>query len=50
LYNFYNGFVSAASNGVKPPEMAIFQILSPVRLPFRHTGGFLKTLVVNSGK
>jgi len=26
------------------------RILSPVRLPFRHTGCFLKTLVVNSGK
>jgi hypothetical protein len=26
------------SNGKKPPEMAYFQILSPVRLPFRHTG------------
>ncbi len=34
-----------ASSGVKPPEMAIFQILSPVRLPFRHTGTFPETLV-----
>ena len=33
------------SSGVKPPEMAIFQILSPVRLPFRHTGTFPETLV-----
>jgi hypothetical protein len=30
------------STGKKRPEKAIFQFLSPVRLPFRHTGGFLK--------
>jgi hypothetical protein len=42
LYNVCNGFVSVASNHKKPPEMAIFQILSPVRLPFRHTGTFRK--------
>jgi hypothetical protein len=35
---------------MKPPEKAIFQILSPVRLPFRHTGYFLKTLVVKRHK
>jgi hypothetical protein len=30
------------SNRKKAPEKAIYQILSPVRLPFRHTGGFSK--------
>ena len=34
----------------KPQETAIFQILSPVRLPFRHTGCDGKTLVVKRHK
>jgi hypothetical protein len=31
-------------------KIVILTILSPVRLPFRHTGFGWKTLVVNSGK
>ncbi len=36
--NVYSSFVRVMSNGEKAVEMANFQILSPVRLPFRHTG------------
>jgi hypothetical protein len=35
-------FVKMLSDGKKWSESAQFQILSPVRLPFRHTGGCLK--------
>jgi len=34
-----------SSNDEKPSEMAIFAILSPVRLPFRHTGKPMSTIV-----
>jgi len=39
LANKDNGFVRIASSHKEWPESSIFQFLSPVRLPFRHTGG-----------
>jgi hypothetical protein len=38
LVNNINGFVSITRSGEKWLESSDLQILSPVRLPFRHTG------------
>jgi hypothetical protein len=42
IFNVYNVFVNMLSDGKKWYSIAIFQFLSPVRLPFRHTGDFSK--------
>jgi hypothetical protein len=44
--NKINGHVCMARSQEKWAASANFQFLSPVRLPFRHTGGFSKTLAL----
>ena len=36
--NVYKGELTVECKRMESPEMAIFPIISPVRLPFRHTG------------
>jgi hypothetical protein len=45
LANRINGVVGVLSDGVKSQKMAENRILSPVRLPFRHTGNRLLPIV-----
>jgi len=47
FYQYFTLFCSRISNPKKSPENAKNTILSPVRLPFRHTGILLTAMTYN---